>query len=79
MVMFACRSVGLLSSWLHSPELSVSLLVSWGPFMVLVQLDYMQLCHWSMLTAGCKVHRAGELDTFDIIMTKPSKERHPNV
>ena len=37
--------------------------------MVQVQLDCMQLCRWSMLTAGCKVHKAGELDTFDITMT----------
>lgn len=37
--------------------------------MVQVQLDCMQLYRWSMLTAGCKVRRAGELDTFDTIMT----------
>lgn len=43
--------------------------------MVQVQLDCMQLCHWSMLTAGCKVHRAGELGTFDTTMNKPSKLR----
>lgn len=42
--------------------------------MVQVQLDCMQLYHWSMLTAGCKVHRAGEVDAFDITMINPLKE-----
>lgn len=71
MLMFCCRSVEWPSSWLHSPELSASLQLSWELCMAPVRLAYMQLSPWSMPTAGCKVHRAGEVDTFDIILIKP--------
>ena len=39
--------------------------------MAQVQLDCMQLCHWSMPTAVCKVHRVAGPDTFDTILTDP--------
>ena len=40
-----------------------------------VQRAYMQLCPWSMPTAACRVRRAGELRTFDIILINPSQIR----
>lgn len=68
-VMFCCRSVEQPSSWWHSPEQSVSLPLSWELYTAPVQREYMQPCRWSMPTAGCKVHRAGELRTSNIILT----------